>query len=51
MSTPKKPKLYKTATVLKRRLRVDYPSGNGRLVLRTEDEWDKDAIKTTAAVQ
>jgi predicted alpha/beta superfamily hydrolase len=37
-----KPRLYKTETRLKRRLRVSYPSGNGNLVLRTEQDWDKD---------
>jgi hypothetical protein len=49
MSTPKKSKLYKTQNVLKRRLRIAYPSGNGRLVLRTEHDWDKDveAIETS----
>ncbi len=42
MSTETKSKLYKTETTIKRRLRVAYPPGNGRLVLRTEDDWDKD---------
>ena len=37
-----KPRLYKTETRLKRRLRVSYPAGNGNLVLRTEQDWDKD---------
>ena len=37
-----KPRLYKTETSLKRRLRVSYPSGNGELVLRTEQDWDTD---------
>jgi predicted alpha/beta superfamily hydrolase len=34
--------LYKTGTVLKRRLQVRYPAGHGRIVLRTELDWDKD---------
>ena len=37
-----KPRLDKTETRLKRHLRVSYPSGNGNLVLRTEQDWDKD---------
>ena len=40
MSTAKT-KLYKTETKLRRRLRVAYPAGNGRMVLRTEQDWDK----------
>ena len=42
MSKDTKSKLYKTQTLLKRRLRVAYPGGNGRMVLRTEQDWDKD---------
>src|SRR4051812_20643853 len=42
MSTGTTSKLYKTQTTLKRRLRVAYPPGNGGLVLRTEQDWDKD---------
>jgi predicted alpha/beta superfamily hydrolase len=37
-----KERLYKTSTVLKRSLRVAYPAGKGRMVLRTEFDWDKD---------
>ena len=37
-----KSKLYKTQTILKRRLRVAYPPDKGRMVLRTEQDWDKD---------
>lgn len=40
--TTAKPKLYKTEKALSRRLRVSYPAGNGRMVLRTEQDWDKD---------
>src|SRR5258705_4064596 len=42
MTTEKKARLYKTETNLKRKLRVAYPAGNGKLVLRTEQDWDKD---------
>ena len=42
MSIDAKNRLYKTETVLNRELRVSYPAGNGRLVLRTEQDWDKD---------
>ena len=38
----KKEKLYKTSTTLKRKLRVAYPAGKGKIVLRTENDWDKD---------
>src|SRR5574341_179104 len=38
----KKERLYKTPTTLERTLRVSYPAGKGRLVLRTEQDWDKD---------
>ncbi len=44
MATTKKEKLYKTATTLKRILRVAYPAGKGSMVLRTEDDWDKDIM-------
>lgn len=36
-----KERLYRTGTILKRTLRVAYPAGQGRLVLRTEQDWDK----------
>jgi predicted alpha/beta superfamily hydrolase len=42
MSTADKKRLYRTRTMLERTLRVSYPAGNGRLVLRTEQDWDKD---------
>jgi predicted alpha/beta superfamily hydrolase len=38
----KKERLYKTETTLKRTLRVSYPKGEGQLILRTEQDWDKD---------
>src|SRR5262249_15527451 len=42
MSDAKSARLYKTETTLRRTLRVSYPAGNGRLVLRTEQNWDQD---------
>src|SRR5215831_4793323 len=42
MSTAEKVRLYTTRSMLERTLRVSYPAGNGRLVLRTEQDWDKD---------
>src|SRR5262249_58609968 len=36
------PSMYRTETVLRRQLRVRYPAGQGRLVLRTELDWDRD---------
>jgi predicted alpha/beta superfamily hydrolase len=34
-------RLYKTQQTLKRTLRVAYPSGRGRMMLRTEQDWEK----------
>jgi len=34
--------MYQTQTLLKRQLRVRYPAGEGRMVLRTELDWDAD---------
>jgi predicted alpha/beta superfamily hydrolase len=34
--------MYQTETLLRRRLRVRYPAGRGRVVLRTELDWDRD---------
>jgi predicted alpha/beta superfamily hydrolase len=42
MATTSQPRLYKTETMLKRRMRVAYPAGNGSLVLRTEQDWEND---------
>jgi hypothetical protein len=42
-----KQRLYKTSTILKRNLRVAYPAGTGSLVLRTEQDWDKDIEPVT----
>jgi predicted alpha/beta superfamily hydrolase len=35
-------RLYRTERTLTRTLRVAYPAGRGRIVLRTEQDWDKD---------
>lgn len=42
MTDKEKPRLYKTDKALKRTMRVAYPVGDGRIVLRTEQDWDKD---------
>ncbi|HQZ15341.1 MAG TPA: alpha/beta hydrolase-fold protein [Vicinamibacteria bacterium] len=34
--------MYQTQTLLRRTLRVHYPEGVGRIVLRTELDWDQD---------
>ena len=34
--------MYRTQTLLRRQLRVRYPAGRGRMVLRTELDWDRD---------
>jgi enterochelin esterase-like enzyme len=34
--------VYRTETLLRRELRVSYPAGGGRLVLRSELDWEKD---------
>jgi predicted alpha/beta superfamily hydrolase len=34
--------MYQTRTLLRRQLRVRYPPGEGRIVLRTELDWDTD---------
>lgn len=36
-----KERLYKTSKVVKRTLRIAYPAGNGRIVLRSEQDWEK----------
>lgn len=43
MTKIKTERLYRTRTILKRSLRISYPAGNGRLVLRTEKDWERDA--------
>jgi hypothetical protein len=44
-----KEKFYKTNTTLKRSLRVSYPAGKGSLVLRTEQDWEKDIEAVTVS--
>lgn len=34
--------MYKTETLLRRKLRVRYPAGRGPIVLRTELDWERD---------
>src|SRR6478752_5992633 len=34
--------MYQTETLLRRTLRVHYPEGKGRMVLRSELDWDHD---------
>jgi predicted alpha/beta superfamily hydrolase len=41
IATEAKRGLYKTERTLTRTLRVAYPSGHGRMVLRSENDWDK----------
>jgi predicted alpha/beta superfamily hydrolase len=40
MATPTKSRLYRTEQTLIRTLRVAYPPGRGRMVLRTETDWE-----------
>ena len=40
MSTAEKTRLYKTERTLTRTLRVAYPAPRGRMVVRTEKDWD-----------
>jgi predicted alpha/beta superfamily hydrolase len=35
-------RLYRTEQTLERTLRVAYPAGRGRMVLRTEQDWERD---------
>ena len=44
VATHQKEKLYKTSTILQRTLRIAYPAVKGRIVLRTEDDWDTDIL-------
>lgn len=41
--------LYRTGTTLRRRLRVRYPVAEGRIVLRTELDWDRDLEASTVS--
>ena len=40
-------RLYTTDTTLRRTLTVAYPAGKGRMVLRTEQDWDRDIEATS----
>jgi predicted alpha/beta superfamily hydrolase len=42
MATSDPRSLYKTGTTLERTLRVSYPAGEGRLTIRTDEDWDRD---------
>lgn len=44
---PKKERLYEIGTTLERTVRVCYPVEQGRIILRTEQDWDKN-IEPTA---
>ena len=41
--------LYQTGTVLRRQLRVRYPLTGGRIVLRTDLDWDRDLEATSVS--
>ena len=41
--------MYETQSVLRRELRVRYPAGAGRIVLRTELDWDRDLEPTSVS--
>ena len=42
-------RLYKTGTTLERTLRVAYPADRGRIILRTELDWEKDIEADTVS--
>ncbi len=44
-----KERLYRTETTLTRTLRISYPAGKGRIVLRTEQDWEKDIEATSVS--
>jgi len=41
--------MYQTQTLLRRTLRVHYPEGYGRVLLRTEMDWDEDVAPDTVS--
>jgi predicted alpha/beta superfamily hydrolase len=41
--------MYQTQRLLRRKLRIRYPAGQGRIVLRTELDWDKDVLPTAVS--
>ena len=42
-------RLYRTHTTLERTLRVCYPAGRGDIVLRTEQDWDRDVTPASVS--
>jgi len=42
-------RLYRTQTTLARTLRVCYPAGRGDIVLRTEQDWDRDVTPASVS--
>ena len=48
MAAVARDKLYKTEATLKRTVRVCYPAGRGRIVLRTELDWDRNVEPVAA---
>lgn len=42
-------RLYRTGTTLERTLRVAYPAGRGRILLRTESDWERDIEPDTVS--
>jgi len=42
-------RLYRTQTTLERTLRVCYPAGRGDIVLRTEQDWDRDVTPASVS--
>ena len=39
--------MYQTETLLRRKLRVRHPAGRGRMVLRSELDWERDDAAPT----
>jgi predicted alpha/beta superfamily hydrolase len=42
--------MYRTETLLRRQIRVRYPAGRGRVVLRTELDWERDTEPVAVSV-
>jgi predicted alpha/beta superfamily hydrolase len=42
-------RLYRTETALRRELRVSYPAGEGCLVVRTEQDWERDVAPVSVS--
>jgi len=41
MDTTQSARFYRTSSTLQRNLRIAYPAGKGRIMLRTEQDWNK----------